>query len=496
LLKLTSILHRVPLRLFLLLTFVWLASQPSSWGGAFSISELGARAAGMGTAFTSLADDGSALVYNPAGIGFQPGTRLEMDEMTVIGLFRFFPGSPLPGQVVPSNGFSGSIKPHFIPVASMFMTKEVSHKVTFGFGVFTPFGLSANFTNFHDSDPALTKFPGRWAGTRARLESFWFQPTIAFRLTPNSSLAVGGAVVHTHLLIEQSILNPRGDALTFGQETASKIFPGVDPGQAAASIARLLPEGRSRIAGTSNSPAFNIGYLYKHPHGKINIGLSYRSAVTNHLSGRASFAFPTNFTLSPFIGADLLSKAFPNQPIKGSFTEPATYAIGLSTSAMWHTTFSVDGHFQDYRRFSSVPVNFSITQATNSDARTPAEKRLVFDFRNGFQVAFGVERPVSKTLTIRAGYLYDSTPVVDKSVGPLFPDASRHSATVGVSKRVGNKEFTLFYEAMKFVDRTTNVAANNNIGTNGEYRNFAHVAGMALRFTLGGTKLSAQSDTD
>jgi len=42
------------------------------WGSAFSIAEQGAKAPGMGTAFTSIADDGSAFYYNPAGIAFQP----------------------------------------------------------------------------------------------------------------------------------------------------------------------------------------------------------------------------------------------------------------------------------------------------------------------------------------------------------------------------------------------------------------------------------------
>ena len=78
-------------------------SASPSWGSAFSIAELGARASGMGTAFTSIADDGSALFYNPAGIAFQPGTRFEMDNLVVVGMFHFFPLSPAPGTVVPEK---------------------------------------------------------------------------------------------------------------------------------------------------------------------------------------------------------------------------------------------------------------------------------------------------------------------------------------------------------------------------------------------------------
>jgi len=468
-----------------LLAILFFVSGPVLWGSAFSISELGARASGMGTAFTAIADDGSALFYNPAGIGFQPGTHLQMDGTVVVGIFHFFPGSPAPGLIVPPNGFSGSIKPHFIPVASLFATKQLSPKLTVGFGMFTPFGLAANFTNFHDSDPALSKYPGRWKGTRAQLQAFWFQPTVAYRIMPNHSIALGIAFVHTHLFIEESILNPRDDGLKFGREAAKVIFPGVDKEQAARVIARLLPEGRSRIAGTANSPGFNLGYLYKQPDGKWNFGLMFRSAVTSHLSGKASFAFNPNFTLQPFVKDGLLTKAFPNQSITGSFSTPATYAVGVSTHTFHKILASADFVFQDYQRFQSVPLNFSITQATNKDVRTEDELRLIFNFRNSYHIALGAEKQLNPLTVVRVGYLFDRSPVVEESVGPLFPDSNRHGITFGATRTRGNKEFTLFYEAMQFVNRTTNVAANDIFGTNGEYRNFAHLAGMALRINLG-----------
>jgi long-chain fatty acid transport protein len=458
------------------------------WGSAFSIAEQGAKAAGMGTAFTSIADDGSAIYYNPAGFAFQAGTHMQADALAVIGLFRYFPSSSPPGQTVPENGFSGSVKPHFIPVATMALSKQLSPRLTVAFGLYVPFGLSANFTNFNDADPATTKYPGRFAGTRVALQSYWFQPTLAYRVTPNSSIGIGIALVHTHLFLEQSILNPLDDGLEFGREAAKDVFPGLDKEQAARSIARLLPEGRSRIAGTSNSPGFAAGYMLKHPKSKSSFGLNYRSPVVHHLSGKGSFAFGKPFPLQRFVDADLLDKAFPNQDITGSFVTPATYGIGFSNSAFKNTTFSFDFRLEDFTRFASVPLNFTQTRQTNKDVRTPAERRLIFDFENSYQIAVGVEKPINPKLIVRTGYMFDRSPVVDKSVGPLFPDANRHSFTVGATKTAGNKEFTLFYEAMKFENRTTAVAANDIKFTNGEYRNFAHVAGAGLRIILGGSK--------
>lgn len=466
----------------LTILFAMALAAPAGWSSAFSIAELGARAAGMGTAFAAVADDASALFYNPAGISFLPGPTFQMDNLVVVGMFHFIPLNPPVGQVVPEKGFNGSIRPKFIPVGSLYMAFPISDRISFGFGGFAPFGLSDNFTNFNDTDPPLTKFPGRFAGTRARLESFWLQPTISIRLSESHAIGIGPALVYTHIFLEQSILNPLDDGLEFGREAADDIFPGIPKEQAARSIARLLPEGRARLAGTAKSPGLAAGYLYHPPNG-FGFGLTYRSAVAHHLDGDASFAFNKGYTLEQFVGSDLLDKAFPNQKIKGLFITPATYSVGLS-KRFGGTVLAVEGRFQDYRRFSSVPLNFTITEADDEDVRTPAENRLIFDFKDSYHLAAGIETSKG-SMSLRAGYLFDRSPVVEKSVGPLFPDANRHSGTVGMSMRKGNKEFTFFYEAMQFLNRHTNVAGNDNIGTNGEYRNFAHLAGTSLRITFG-----------
>ncbi len=465
----------------LTLTLLIVVSNSGS-ASNFSIFENGVRAAGMGGAFVAIANDGSALFYNPAGIAFQKGTRLQMDSLGVIGLFRFFPSSTPAGTVVPDNGFNLNVKPHLIPVASMYLSKSLSPKLTVGFGMFAPFGLSANATSFRDSDPRNTKFVGRFAGSRAALQSFWFQPTVAYRLSPNSAFAVGIAWVHTHLFIEQSILNPLDDGVVFGKQIASLVFPGTDPEQAGKSIARLLPEGRSRLAGTSDRPGFNAGYLYKHERSKSSIGLMWRSSVVHHLNGKASFAFTTGYPLEAFVGKDTIPDLFPAQSIKGSFVTPATYSIGIANSAFWHSTISAQFDIQDYKRFKDVPVNFSITE----DVATPAEQRLKFSMRNSYIARLGVERAMGDNMTVRAGFIYDRSPVTDASVGPLFPDSSRNNFTIGFSRfMMGNKEFSFFYQAMKFLNRTTNVSENDKVFTNGEYQNFAHLFGFGLRIHLG-----------
>jgi long-chain fatty acid transport protein len=213
----------------------------------------------------------------------------------------------------------------------------------------------------------------------------------------------------------------------------------------------------------------------------MNFGAMYRSAVTHHLDGRATFAFTTGYTLEPFVGADTIPDLFPDQPIKGSFTTPASYKVAVAKEEVFGGTAAFDFQYMDYHRFKSVPVNFSQTV----DVATPEELRLEFDFNNSYQISTGYEHPFKWGMDLRGGYMFDHSPVPDKSTGPLFPDSSRHSFTAGASMNRGNMEFSIFYQAMKFMVRETNVAANADVFTNGVYDNFAHLGGIGLRINLG-----------
>src|SRR5262249_23501828 len=155
----------------------------------------------------------------------------------------------------------------------------LSPRMTVGFGAFMPFGLGGNWTNFKDSDPANTKFVARFANTRPKMESVWLQPTMAYRVSPNLSIGMGLAFVHTHVLLEQSLLNPQGDAVEFGKALAPLIFPGSNASTSGKIIARLLPEGRFRFAGVSKNVGGNLGLLYWRPSWKTRFGFNYRTAV-------------------------------------------------------------------------------------------------------------------------------------------------------------------------------------------------------------------------
>jgi long-chain fatty acid transport protein len=456
----------------------------SLWGSAFSIGEIGIRAAGMGSAFVAVADDGSALYYNPAGIAFQPGFRMEMDALFVHGNFNFTPSSVPQGTIVPEGGFPGFISPQILVVPNLYMSARLNSKWTLGFGSFAPFGLGGNWTNFKDSDPKNIKFPARFHTSRPKMESIWMQPTVAYRVNDRLAVALGVALVHTHVLLEQSILNPDNEGKEFGEELAPKIFPDADPVIGGRIIARLLPEGRSRFAATSNNIGASLGLLYWHPEWKTRFGASYRTAVVQHFKGMASFAFTDNYALKPLAGLDVFADLFPQQEASATFPTPGTYAVGVATEALGRNLISADFQVQDYRRLKYVVLNFSQTV----DTATPAEARVDYSFHNAYAARLGWQRPV-KGFTARAGWSYDGTPVPEAAVSPLWPDSSRLNFTVGGSKQMKGRELSFFYQFTKLRRRTTNVPANANVYTNGDWNSTAMTFGFQMRFRKGGGDL-------
>jgi long-chain fatty acid transport protein len=224
--------------------------------------------------------------------------------------------------------------------------------------------------------------------------------------------------------------------------------------------------------------------LYWHPGWKTRFGATYRTAVPQHFQGEATFAITEKYALKPVVTLADFYGFFPNQKAFTTLTTPGTYAVGVATEAFGKNMIAVDLQLQDYRRLKDVVLNFSKTK----DTAFQPEQRLAFDFHNAYAVKIGWERPV-KGLTVRAGWSFDGTPVPDKSVTPLWPDSSRLNHTVGVSKESKGREISVFYQFMKFIPRTTNVAANAGIYTNGDWKSTAQLFGFSLRLRKGGKNL-------
>jgi len=126
----------------------------------------------MGTAFTGSCIRCSAFYYNPQALRFSraPIFRWTVLRCGVVSVRAFLPAARDRGA---SEGIQRIHPTALHPGREPLHDEGDVAETDAGFRRVHSVGLAANFTNFRDSDPALTKYTGRWAGTRAKLESFW-----------------------------------------------------------------------------------------------------------------------------------------------------------------------------------------------------------------------------------------------------------------------------------------------------------------------------------
>ena len=147
----------------------------------FSFHEPSARAAALGGAFTALADDASALFYNPAGLAFLGGFRLKTNIAfgTRTTTAAWPDGAPGPYRTAPSE-FLGSIGVSWQPLK----------RVTIGTGLFSPYNYESYWT------------PG-WSGEtlneRNRVRSLYFRSVVAVEVVKGFALSAGVDVVSSSL---------------------------------------------------------------------------------------------------------------------------------------------------------------------------------------------------------------------------------------------------------------------------------------------------------
>ena len=142
----------------------------------FSFHEPGARASGLGGAFTARSDDPIGLFYNPAGLAFQTGFRLKAEfgfgkrETTAT-----WPGTGARYRTDPSE-FTGNVALSWQPIKH----------VTLATGFFSPYNYDAYWT---------PGWPGDTVDSRNRLRSLYFRSALAVEVFKGLALSAGIDVV-------------------------------------------------------------------------------------------------------------------------------------------------------------------------------------------------------------------------------------------------------------------------------------------------------------
>ena len=201
-------------------------------GSGFSIYEQGAKAAAMGGAFIAQANDATAVFYNPAGITEFSGIKLVLGTTIIQSQFSFT--GP---QTVDPLLYNEAKSQIFTPI-HLYTTVPIGEKLAFGFGVYNLFGLG---TDWGDNQV------GKQLATNTSVETFFFNPVIAYKILDNLSVAAGFDLVYGTVTMEKQVyFSPR------------------------------MVYGGSKLEATAVGYGWNVGIKWS-PVEKLSLGATYRS---------------------------------------------------------------------------------------------------------------------------------------------------------------------------------------------------------------------------
>ncbi|OIP35327.1 MAG: hypothetical protein AUK27_04950 [Deltaproteobacteria bacterium CG2_30_66_27] len=387
----------LPVSLVLLLT------ASTSFAAGFRLPEAGAKAMGMGFAFTAQADDPSAIYFNPAGLTQLKGQNVMVGVTYVRENGGEFTGTtPVDNTTAVKSETQKSLN-FFIPNAYYTRTTD-SGNVAYGVGIFSPFGLGQEY---HNGNTGIF----RNQINKIDLRTIVVNPTIAFKV--GDVLSVGAGIDWMY-----------GKA----QLTKTAYFPGVG------NLYNL------DLDGDGDAWGYNFGLLLK-PVPNFRIGASYRSQFVLKIKDgdveirniNSTVPFVPNPAPPPaaFTTAQVFGGTSFDTKGNATISMPATLALGVSYT-MDRLTVNADADWTFWHSYRSLPIDIRDNKgALLPDSNSPKNWEDVVAFR------LGAEYRVTDPLALRAGFAYDPTPMPASTMGPELPDADRFDYMVGAGYKIG-----------------------------------------------------------
>jgi len=201
------------------------------YAGGWDNEVMGVRQLGMGSIFAGIADDATAIFYNPAGI-LSKNLDVIIEGVAQLPKHSYF--SDALGKTIYSK------KNSIIP--QLFFTYKLNDKAGLGLGVYAPYG--GGVVGWKKEDLGMLLESG--------LAVYTLTPTLAYQLTPNLSIGVKGNIYYGFVMQKKDTL--------IGTITDT-------------------------IDVNAKGPAFSGGLGILWENDKIGIGLSVRGPAKIKLSG-------------------------------------------------------------------------------------------------------------------------------------------------------------------------------------------------------------------
>ena len=163
-----------------MLLWLLLMTPIQAFCSGYQLPDQSVRAVGMADAFTAVADDASAVWYNPAGVAFQQAPQISLGGVDIyIPAIDFVSNAANP--ILPPATRARSKRQNAIVPQLYLSYVTPASDISFGLGVNSPFGLETDWTG-----TALAN-----ASTLSRIQMINVNPMLAYKITDHLAVAIG-----------------------------------------------------------------------------------------------------------------------------------------------------------------------------------------------------------------------------------------------------------------------------------------------------------------
>ncbi|MDO9576338.1 MAG: outer membrane protein transport protein [Candidatus Cloacimonadales bacterium] len=410
------------------------------FANGLSLNSIGPRALGMGGAFVGLADDGSAIYWNPAGLAGQAsGINISGVDIIPFGNYKYDAAGVDADQV--KNNYAS---PDVFASYSM-------GKMAFGLGLYVPAGLGAEYEG--EDLQAFTAIPGAYAGDpniewMSLIGVVSISPSFAYQVTDKWTLGVAGNVYYGMF-----------DMKRFGAN---------------------LPDGTGGYtsyqydeSSTGLGYGATIGTMYKFSD-KVNLGFTYRSPVTVNMSGTAENG------AMPLIAGSMGMVAACESDFDREVTWPTWIAGGIACTPTDKLTLTFDLQWSDWKALDKLVTEYDdLTWATILGVS--GDNEFILNWESKTQVRLGMEYKVKPCFSLRSGWYYDPAPAPDETLNILFPSGTYSVVTGGCGYMLGNFSLDFGTEYLFGAERNV-AAAEHNMPGKHSIDIFAFALGVGYKF--------------
>jgi long-chain fatty acid transport protein len=391
--------------LFLVAAFNLFCLMGFAFGNGFDIYEQSAKAVGMAGAFTAQADDPSAIFFNPAGITQLDGTQASVGACLVLPTMQFQSnGNAVMGSY---PGETVKIKDHTWVIPNVYVTHKVNDKVTIGIGSFAHFGLGVEWPKYWEG-----RFtPGT---TKTVLTTTSISPVIAFKPFENLSIGLGPYIQYFDIKLNN---------LVFIAPPTLPLTPNSNRTQTV----------DASLTANNWDWGWQAGFRLKIIDG-LSFGAAYLSEVRHKITdGDQELGSLAN-------GALILKQGF-----SAEFILPAILRLGLAWQRdPW--TIEAGAQWTEWSSYKTLQAVFD-----NGTSLTSPK-----NWHNAWLWRIGAQYRVNRYLDLRAGFLYDVTPIPSDTLDPLVPSGDRKGFCGGFGLHLGGFTVDTGYNYIKDESRSWN----------------------------------------